>query len=625
MLSIGLVVPRDNMGNLVLPHGEAFEVGITNNSSQPLKVWEEKCQPGNRSLTFRVKSGDGDASIVHKRDVPSDVWIGQLGYLPRTRTIPPKGSETRKVNLSEFFWGEKAWQNVPEPNSGEKIQITAVFEIALGDEAKTNTLWTGKVESTPLTVLVVNPKLSTPHEYLWNGCPQQALRVMKTDPSWIKKTDDMQCTPLHHAARFGPKEVVVWLIENGADVNAKCYNEFTPLYFAASFGKLDILKYLISEGANVEAPSNGGTPLQAAAQKKNPEIIKALMEAGANYDLDTAISRSDETGVKALLAKNPALALGKLHTACQRGHVGIVALLIENGADPNESRGMWKDSPLLWALPYPPIVKLLLEKGADPKIRLHIKGLASGSTILHEAASKGKLESARLLIDRGAEVDAVYVDQIFNRSAEETVFTPLHSAAAGGQPKLVELLLERKADLKRRTSGGQNASQLAGSRIRFAEDQKTQEQNQRYAQVVKILAARGLEIDFFTAIALGDLEQVTAMLKSKPERIGEKDSKGSLPLHRAVEMNQLPIAEKLLQAGADVNGVGRYSWTPLIEAAFWGRLEMVRLLLDREADPDIKAERDATALSEAKRVLPHSARKQDYENVINLLSERVRR
>jgi uncharacterized protein len=115
------------------------------------------------------------------------------------------------------------------------------------------------------------------------------------------------------------------------------------------------------------------------------------------------------------------------------------------------------------------------------------------------------------------------------------------------------------------------------------------------------------------------------MLKAKPERIGEKDSEGSLPLHRAVGMNQLPIAEKLLQAGADVNGLGRYGWTPLIEAAFWGRVDMVRLLLDKGADPDIKAEHDATALSEAKRVLPHAARKQDYENVISQLSERTHR
>src|SRR5262245_25858793 len=69
-LAVGIVVSRNDTGNLILPHGEAFEVGITNLSDQPIKIWEEKCQQGNRSLTFQVKTGDGDASIAQKRDVP---------------------------------------------------------------------------------------------------------------------------------------------------------------------------------------------------------------------------------------------------------------------------------------------------------------------------------------------------------------------------------------------------------------------------------------------------------------------------------------------------------------------------------------------------------------------------
>src|ERR1051326_5090112 len=72
-LAVGIVASRDAGGNLVIPHGECFEVGITNLSDQPIKIWEEKCQQGNRSLTFRVKIGDGDASVAQKRDVPKAV------------------------------------------------------------------------------------------------------------------------------------------------------------------------------------------------------------------------------------------------------------------------------------------------------------------------------------------------------------------------------------------------------------------------------------------------------------------------------------------------------------------------------------------------------------------------
>ncbi len=623
-LSIAIIAPRDDARNAVLPHGEAFDVAITNYSDHPIRIWEEMCQAGHRSLRFRVKSADGDTSIIEKRDVTADAW---LNFSQWTATIPPKGSQTRKVNFSEFFWGQRAWQNVPEPNSGEKIEIKAVFEIAPSDEAKTNGLWTGRVESSPLKVLVVNPKLKTPHDYLWNGCPRQALRVLKSDPAWIQRTDDMRCTPLHHAARFGAKEVVIWLVENGADVNATCYNQFTPLYFAATFGQAEIVKYLVAKGAKTEAPSNGGTPLQAAAQQKNPAVTKALLDAGASYDLKAAISLSDEEQVKALLQKDPALARtgDLLHSACLVGHAGIVSLLLEHGADPNDRRRYWGDPPLLRALQHGPVVKLLLDKGADPNVRLNIKGVPSDSTLLHEAASRGHLESARLLIDHGAEIEAVYPERIIGNLVLQRAFTPLHSAAAGGQPKLVELLLERKADLTRRTADGWTALELAGACIRPAEDPKTREANQRYAGVVKILAARGLEIDLGTAIALGDVEQVTALLKAKPDRIRQKDSEGTLPLQRAVETAQRPMVEKLLDAGAELNAVGRFGRTPLHEAAFWGRPEIVRFLLDRGANADIKDESEATALAEAERVMSYSPRKQEYEEVIKLLRERTRR
>ncbi len=622
--SIEIVVARDKAGDALFPHGEGFEVRIGNLTDQPLTIWEERCQPGHRMLTFGVKGAEGEASVVRKREVRGDAWSR---FPPRTRTIPPKGSQTRAVDLSNFFWGEREWQDVPEPNSGERIEIRAVFEVAPSDEAKTQGVWTGRIESPPVTVLVINPKLKTPHDYLRNACPRQALRVLKADPTWARKTDENQCTPLHHAARFGAMEVVVWLLESGADVNATCYNRFTALYFAASEGRLDLVKYLIQKGAQIEAPSNGGTPLQAAAGRHHREVVKALVEAGAAYDLDTAISLSDEERVKGILQKDPDVARREnaLHSACRTGHAGIVALLIEKGADPNDSRRHWHDPPLLSALEHEEIVKLLLEKGADPKVRLNIKGLAFGSTLLHEAARRGHLESARLLIERGADVEAVIVDDFMGKPAKETVFSPLHAAASGGQAKLVELLVDRKADLKRRTSAGQSALELAGAQIRPVEDDKTREENRRYAEVVKLLAARGLEVDLFTAIALGDLERATSLVAAKPGRVRERDLEGALPLHKAVQMDQRAIVEKLLEAGADVNAPGRYGYTPLLEAGFWGRPELICLLLDRKADPGIKAERGATALSEAERVLPHSSRKQDYEEVIKLLKERGRR
>jgi ankyrin repeat protein len=73
----------------------------------------------------------------------------------------------------------------------------------------------------------------TPHRLLWDSGPEEgktALKIMTNDPSWVTKRDSDSQTPLHVAARFNHIEVVKWLLENGADVDAQAYNRFTPLH-----------------------------------------------------------------------------------------------------------------------------------------------------------------------------------------------------------------------------------------------------------------------------------------------------------------------------------------------------------------------------------------------------------
>jgi uncharacterized protein len=77
-----------------------------------------------------------------------------------------------------------------------------------------------------------------------------------------------------------------------------------------------------------------------------------------------------------------------------------------------------------------------------------------GFTALHHAAYFGQEDAARILLERGALVDAV------SRNAE-VVVTPLHSAAAGGHSEIVKLLLEHGADANARQPGGSTALDAA--------------------------------------------------------------------------------------------------------------------------------------------------------------------
>jgi ankyrin repeat protein len=92
---------------------------------------------------------------------------------------------------------------------------------------------------------------------------------------------------------------------------------------------------------------------------------------------------------------------------------------------------------------HPEAVRLLLERGADPN------AVATSEQIgpvqpLHSAAAAGGLDSVRLLLEHGADVSA----------RQREGFTALHAAAANGDAELARLLLARGADASAKTDDG---------------------------------------------------------------------------------------------------------------------------------------------------------------------------
>ena len=96
-------------------------------------------------------------------------------------------------------------------------------------------------------------------------------------------------THLHHAAKYGRKEVVELLIAKGADVNAKRNNGQTPLHRAAGGGHKEVAELLIDNGADVnskiEAGQYTGTPLdwaEGVSRRDSPEV-KASKKGIADF------------------------------------------------------------------------------------------------------------------------------------------------------------------------------------------------------------------------------------------------------------------------------------------------------------------------------------------------------
>jgi ankyrin repeat protein len=606
-LSIEIVLSKHKSGSQTIDRSDVFQVRFTNRSAKPIRLWSETCQYGYQALSFRFVAPDGLPSRMYKRVPHQSAWKNKL---PETCIVPPGGTLAWKVSPSSFFWGEYAWIGVPEPNTGKPIKITASYEVTANQAAKDYAVWTGRIASKPVETLVVDAKLCTPHEYLEASCPKQALRIMQADRTWLTKTDNMDQTPLHVAVHKGLKEVVEWLLTNGADVNAKAYNSFTALHLASD---PEIVKSLLKHKADVNAKSISRTALEKAAgnyahlgqypdgateRDKWQRITKILLEAGAEYDIRSACYLDDIDRVRVLL-KDTKQARDKeaMRWAATYGRAKIVKLLLEHGADPEDAD--YGGLPVSYfAVAHSSVLKLLFDAGADPKVTLQYQGDGGrgpeGTTLLHEAAGKGIIESANLLLDRGLDINVT----------SPAGATPLHEACWEGRVAMVEWLLQKKANPKTRTKNGWTPMALVAAQVR----PEPEEDNAKYRGVIRALERAGIEVDLFAAIACTDARRVARLLHTQPKSAISKDPAGQPALHLAVMLDCKDIVKLLLDNGCDpdIRGDGYENagnrGTALLAAAFWGRLEIAEILIKRGAKVNSKSPGGVVALHEAARM-----------------------
>ncbi len=177
------------------------------------------------------------------------------------------------------------------------------------------------------------------------------------------------------------------LLEQRVDVNQPLADGATALHWAVYWNDLNTVDLLLRAGANVNASNRyGATPLWMASTEGNAGMVETLLTAGANPRLQA-------------LGGEPVLM-----TAARAGSLEAVRALLAHGADVNTREVRHGQTALMAAAggrdPHPEIVQALLEHGADVNVRAN-----GGLTPLLFAVRQGDLESARLLVKAGANVN----------------------------------------------------------------------------------------------------------------------------------------------------------------------------------------------------------------------------
>lgn len=142
---------------------------------------------------------------------------------------------------------------------------------------------------------------------------------------------------------------------------------------------------------------------------------------------------------------------------------------------------------------------------------------------------------------------------------------------------------------------------LAGARDGQGLSAVTQAMYHGHADIVDVLLAAEPELDVFEASAIGRTEHVRKLVERKPDLVSSFSPDGFTPLHLAAFFGHVEIARLLIAGGADPEAVARNPMRvqPLHSAAATRQLEIARLLVKAGADVNESQERGFTPLHAA--------------------------
>jgi uncharacterized protein len=413
--------------------------------------------------------------------------------------------------------------------------------------------------------------------------------------------------PLLDAVRKGDQKAVRELLQKGVDVNAAQADGSTALVLAADRNDLEVAHLLIRAGAHVNAANEyGATALSVACAGGNVAMIKILLEAKADPNapllsgetpLMSAADQGHVDAVRALLEHGADVNVGEskggqtaLMWAVANRYPDIAKVLVEHGADVR-ARSKGDFTPLLFAAQQGDVETglILLEAGAD----VNESRNRDRMTALMVASVSGNTEFAALLLDRGANPNAI----------DDSGHTALHHAASDKKRvELVKALLAHKANPNARTTKDSRANTTQGVSLKGATPLFLAA-SLGNAETVRALIAGGADPFITTDEKTAPLHVAT--WGGNPYAADWTDDE---------KKNLFEITRLLVGLGADVNSTGEHGWTALHGAAYKGVDAVVRFLVEQGATMEVFDEYGQTPLSIASAVITVGSKDAYYQS-----------
>lgn len=295
----------------------------------------------------------------------------------------------------------------------------------------------------------LDPKAVAMVEALRTGDRQSFMKSVTADPKLLNARGPEGSTPFMYAVLYSDAAMLERLLKQGADPNKHNDANATALMWAAT--NLEKTKVLVDHGADVNARSDDfRTPLMVASIRQgNAAVVKLLLDHGARPNpnalplaesspLIQAATAADPEMMQLLLdhgaevkgAAQPALSMA-IYARCYK----CVDLLVAKNPDRDAYTGALQETAIFGDVA---MIRLLLDHGAD------VNAIdPTGRTPLMYAAGSDLLpvDAVKLLIERGADVNAKNQHKL----AGDAGLTVLEIARFRGDTPVVDLLVKSGA------------------------------------------------------------------------------------------------------------------------------------------------------------------------------------
>jgi cytohesin len=405
----------------------------------------------------------------------------------------------------------------------------------------------------------------------------------------VKAANRDGSTPLSLASINGDAAMIAALVKGGADPNEALPTGKTNLMLASRTGNVEAMKVLIDAGANVNAKESlrGTTALMWAADEAHPAAIRLLLQSGADVGAQSspaargrgaALGKANDPR-RQVAAQGAALAGGQPAPAIGGGNRRNQANNQANNDNDNDAADAGN-------------AQARDTDDAAPQQQPRDAALDGGElTALVYAARHGDIETARMLLEGGADVNQV----------TGYGWSPLLAATQNRNYKMGLFLLDRGADPNLGNRGGWTPLYLATDNRNIENgDYPVRKPDMDHLDFIKILLERGADPNARMKDSTDTRTVFTNQWLSED---------GATAFLRASQSGDLVLMKLLLEHGADPKINTVLNVTPLQVAAGIGwvegvtfewspqsTFEAVKLLLDLGVDPNIQSDTGRTAL-----------------------------